>query len=175
MKINKVIKKLDIYPHNINSFNSWLYLKNSGYWNTEEVGNSLSCDKDDRLHSLKESPKIINGIFNCSGVRLHSLEGSPLIVRGNYQADNNELTSLKDIHKQIKEIHGTFSVRHNPIISNILGVLLIKNLEFFDISANHNDKIKINMIIDHHIQGDRDVLACQEELISAGYKEYAKL
>ena len=37
------------------------------------------------------------------------------------------------------------------------------------------DNEKVENIINKHLKGERDVFACQEELIEAGYEEYAQL
>jgi hypothetical protein len=61
-------------------------------------------------------------------------------------------------------------LRDNPITSHILGVLLIEGCELIIL-----DYPKVHNIINKHLKGDRDVFACQEELIEAGFDEYAKL
>jgi hypothetical protein len=59
----------------------------------------------------------------------------------------------------------------------ILSVLRIKGLEDFDFvnSGSKDPKRDINKIIGRHLHGDKDIIDCKEELMSAGYKEYAKL
>jgi len=98
------------------------------------------------------------------------LEFAPKTIGSIFYATQNQITSLKNIHKQISSIGGRLMyVDDNPITSNILGVLLIKGL--FSIIGD-GPAFKI---LQEHARGNKDVLECQEELISAGYKEYAKL
>ena len=65
---------------------------------------------------------------------------------------------------------GKADFEKNPITSCVLGLLLIDGLRgvWFD-----NGKLEI--IMNKHLAGDRDVFACQEELIEAGFDEYAQL
>ena len=37
------------------------------------------------------------------------------------------------------------------------------------------DNKEVSAIINDHLKKDRDIFACQEELINAGFEEYAKL
>ena len=72
-------------------------------------------------------------------------------------------------HKQIDVINSAFYLGGNPIKSNILGLLQIKHLK--TVKNSHPAFI----ILSKHLNGDKDILECQEELISNGYKEFAKL
>lgn len=62
-----------------------------------------------------------------------------------------------------------------PIESNVLGLILIKNLEKFSFEDFKGEVHPVQNIINKHLKGSRDVLECQEELIENGYKQYAKL
>lgn len=63
------------------------------------------------------------------------------------------------------------------IKSNILGIMLIKNLKNieFMFKTKTNEYEEIENIINRHLKSDRDILECQEELIDKGFKQYAKL
>lgn len=76
--------------------------------------------------------------------------------------------NLSNVHKHIKYVGETFSI--NPNYKNpILGVLLIEGIkDFIGVKS-------IEPILNKHLQGDRDILECQEELIDNGFKEYARL
>jgi hypothetical protein len=54
-------------------------------------------------------------------------------------------------------------------VTHVLGLLLIDGLR--RIRCNQG----IDPIINRHLAGDRDIHACQEELIEAGYGAQAKL
>jgi hypothetical protein len=122
------------------------------------------------LTSLKGSPEEIIGDFDCSANYLTSLEGAPSSIGGNFVCDYNAITSLHNIHKQIKYIGGYANFEYNPIKSHVLGLLLIKGLKYVYLTNG-----KVADIIDKHLSGDRDVFACQEELIEAGFEDYAQL
>lgn len=65
------------------------------------------------------------------------------------------------------------------ITSNILGFLLIPKLEHIHIKQfakdEGNEIDQVFSILNKHLQNEKDILACQEELITNGFKEYAKL
>ena len=195
MKIRRILensssnKELPIYNKDIMSFDSWLTIKNSGKFNP----NSIHCNfytKNENLKTLEGSPESVLGIFTCTHNllenliggpkwvndtldydynRLTSLEGGPEFAGGNVFLTNNKLESLANIHKHFKTINKMLYISFNPIKSNILGILLIKSL-----SGLYIDGAPFN-ILRKHLKGDKDVLECQEEMISAGYKEFARL
>ena len=143
------------------------------------------------LTSLEGSPQVVGGDFNCSYNGLKSLKGGPGSVSGEFDATGNDLVSLEDlpasigtnlhifgnnvitlhnIHKHIKHIGGYAVFKNNQIISHVLGLLLIDGLK-----EVYLDYKIVQDIINKHLSGDRDVFACQEELIEAGFEEYAQL
>ncbi len=119
---------------------------------------------------LENIPSRISGYFYCSVNKLTSLEGAPSSIGGDLDCFSNCLSSLHNIHKQIKHIGGYADFRKNPITSCVLGLLLIDGLEKVYLNTNG-----VEDIINKHLKGDRDVFACQEELIEAGYEEFAQL
>jgi hypothetical protein len=123
-----------------------------------------------RLTSLKGAPTTIGSSFSCYFNQLTSLEGVPHTIGGNFYCHGNKLTSLKGIHKQIKYIDGSAVFKQNPIKSHVLGLLKIKGLIDCEL-----DQLRVQHIVNTHLKGDRDIFACQEELIEAGYPEYAQL
>lgn len=156
----------------------------------EHIKGNFTC-REHNLTSLEGSPKTINGLFLCHFNNLKTLKGGPTEVGGNYLAHNNslislegapssvggnfsvirnELTSLHNIHKQIKHIGGFADFEENPIKSHILGLLLIDG-----IIAVYLDNDKVQDIINKHLYGERDIFACQEELIEAGFEDFAQL
>ncbi len=135
----------------------------------EHVNGSFFCSYN-KLTSLKGGPSSVGGNFNCYNNKLTSLEGAPSSVGGNFNCYNNNLTSLHNIHKQIKHIGRWVAFEDNPIKSHVLGLLLIDGLQKVFL-----DNMKVRVIINKHLKGDRDIFACQEELIEAGYEEYAQL
>ena len=152
-----------------------------------------------KLESLKGSPSKVTLNFNCSSNELTDLEGGPKEVFGNFICEycdltslkgapkkigsslfvgHNNLTSLHNIHKQITHIGNTADFTNNPIKSHVLGLLLIEGLDYVALSSHLTEKNilhKVQDILIKHLQGDRDVFACQEELIEAGLEDYAQL
>jgi hypothetical protein len=134
-----------------------------------EVAGKFNCYNNE-LTSLEGGPKLVGGSFNCEYNQITSLEGVARIISGVFYCSGNNLTSLKGIHKQIKYIGVFADFQHNPIRSHVLGLLKINGLEgvFFDDS-------QLAKIITKYLKGDRDIFACQEELIEAGFEEFAQL
>jgi hypothetical protein len=162
----------------------------------------FDCDQMD-LTSLAGAPEKINQHFHCSNNKLTSLAEAPLEIAGDFICTNNRaltelgikkpikigadfwlyrcgLTSLKGIHRQVKQILGVASFEANPIRSHMLGLLKIEGLQEikFDLENHGGAKTKgdtVTAIINRHLENGRDVIACQDELIDAGYEEYAQL
>lgn len=124
----------------------------------------------DQLTSLEGAPAHVGGGFNCNNNQLTSLKGAPAYVGGGFYCHNNRLTSLYNVHRHLPEVHGDVDFSNNPITSHVLGLLKIRGLTevFLD------DK-KVQDIINKHLAGDRNLLACQEELIDAGLGAFAQL
>lgn len=121
------------------------------------------------LTSLKGSPSSVETSFDCHDNELTSLEGAPSFIGGNFFCYNNNLTSLHNIHKIIRYIGGCAYFNNCPITSHVLGLLLIDGLEEVYFTHGWNDELQT--IINKHLKGDRDVFACQEELIENGLEE----
>lgn len=123
------------------------------------------------LASLKNSPSTVLHMFNCSSNKLTSLAEGPNVVLGEYIAYDNDIKTLHNIHHQIKRIDGPLVLHDNPLESNILGLFFIENLKEIIIDNN-----EVANIVNKHLQSpNRDVHACQEELIKSGFADFAKL
>jgi hypothetical protein len=122
------------------------------------------------LTSLEGCPQIIKGDFICYNNKLQSLQYCPQIVEGNFTCSYNKLPSLQNIHKYCNQIDGNLWVDINPIKSHVLGVMLIEN-----ITRVVFDNKQVQKIINTHLKTDRDVYLCQDNLIKAGFAEYAQL
>ena len=132
------------------------------------VGDNFYCYHN-QLTSLEGAPSSVGSTFSCHNNQLTSLKGAPSSVGDNFYCYNNQLTSLHNIHKQIKEINGTFNGMRNPIKSHVLGLLKIKKLQEVQL-----DNKEVENIINKYLP-EGDILACQQELIDAGFEEYAQL
>ena len=110
--------------------------------------------------------------INLTNKKLNSF---PLLkfnkICGNVILISNEFKTLHNIHKHFKCIHGKINFIMNPVRSNVLGVMHIKGLQKVYLN-NH----EVEYIINKHLQSkERDIHSCQEELIQAGFSEYAKI
>jgi hypothetical protein len=139
-----------------------------------EVIGDFFCYKCSSITSLKGAPPTVGHHFDCSDcTSLTSLEGAPLTVGTEINLNGcRALTSLQGIGKQYflsgKKIYLN---RCTKLSSNMLGLILIKKLEYAYFDVNN----EIEEIINRHNRDNKDIIDCKEELISAGYKEYAKL
>jgi hypothetical protein len=122
-------------------------------------------------------PETVDGTFACWSNPATSLEGCPKNVGNDFDARwLFGVSNLSGIHKIVKKIGGAFTIP-NTVTSSVLGLLMIP---FWEIKVSMTaipvgSKLpKVVEIVNRHSK-ERDVLECQEELISAGFKEYAKL
>lgn len=93
-----------------------------------------------------------------------------------------QYNNLHDIHKHLPRGIQTLRFSDQVITGNMLGLLLL-NVEHLQINENsgtvftaqHSKLSVVTRTIKRHWRNGRDILECQEELITDGYKEYAKL
>jgi hypothetical protein len=140
-----------------------------GYPFDDPHNGDFSCSNK-QLTSLEGCPQVIKGDFYCSDNKLKSLQYCPQIVKGDFYCSDNKLPSLQNIHKYCKQINNTLWAYNNPIKSHVLGVMLIENIQLVDL-----DQEPVKKIINTHLNTDRDVYLCQDNLIKAGFAEYAQL
>jgi hypothetical protein len=133
------------------------------------------CYINEQLTSLEGCPKVVNGYFSCYKNNLQSLQYCPQIVKGDFICSDNKLPSLQNIHKYCKQVDGTLWATINPIKSHVLGVMLIENIKLVDFTMYNIELLSIEQIINTHLKTDRDVFLCQDNLIKAGFAEYAQL
>jgi hypothetical protein len=149
---------------------------------------SLDINAED-LSSFKGFPEILNGTgdyahyvlqFNGIYKKLTSLEGITKILNGNVYMGGTENLNYSRCSKYINQIDGNLVINGN-YKGALLSVLNIKNLHtiWYAISIGSNYDIdnlhNVCEIVNKHLQKDKDILECQEELITNGLKEYAKL
>ena len=80
-----------------------------------------------------------------------------------------KITSLKNIHKLIHEVHGTFYFDTYNVRSHVLGLLKMKYLKEVDCNKN-----ALSNILNKYLP-EGDLFDCQNELSDAGFEEYAQL
>jgi len=137
-----------------------------------DIKANFYCYKTD-ITSLEFVPQSVGRDFSCFGTKITTLEFAPQYVGRDCSCSNTKITSLKGIGKNyLKEVRGTIYLNFcTRLESNMLGLLLVKGLRFIEFSNNK----PIKYIFNNHLDGERDILECQEELITKGFKEYAKL
>jgi hypothetical protein len=130
---------------------------------------------NNQITTLLGAPEKVGWSFVCNYNRgLKSLEHFPAFVGENVELERCGLTSLQNVHKHIKKMNGMLNVIDNEIKSHVLGVLLINGCkEVFMRNADVEDIL--NSYLHKGNTGRQAVVACQKELIDAGYVEYAKL
>ena len=77
------------------------------------VSGNFVCT-DNRLYSLKGTPRVVGGDFKCGHNLLRTLEGGPEEVGGDYRCSYNELQSLKGVPAVVG---GSFFCSANQITS----------------------------------------------------------
>jgi Leucine-rich repeat (LRR) protein len=73
----------------------------------QHIRNICSGDfdcSDNKLISLKGSPRIVKGDFDCSMNNLTTLKGMPIIIDGVFDCSFNNLISLKYLSKSTKQL-----------------------------------------------------------------------
>lgn len=153
--------------------------------------------RDMELKSLVGSPKLVN---NCeirigNDMPLTSLIGSPEKVKGVYKVVDfsgkikllegiskeaivyrnylHGINSYQNVHKHIGWIGSVIEITEY-VKSNILGFALIEGNFSIVCGADANEQLKEAMFILNNSRGE-DMLDIQEEMITKGLKEYAKL
>ena len=164
----------------------------------DAIDGNFDCGSNKKLTSLEAGPTAVSGDCRCRHCSLTSLKGVPkkvvnFVCRDNknlksldfglemvdesYEADDCNLTSLRNIHKYTQQILGDFYCGDNPIKSHMLGLLLIKGLTYSACNSDDNMYKPIQIINNYLKQpmSKQRMFDCQEELIQAGFKEYAQL
>lgn len=126
--------------------------------------------------------------FDVSSNRLTSLEGCPKLSGDHVTLNlfNNNLTSLRNIHKHIPRLDGRIILTSNPIKTHVLGLLLIDGLieinydDIFSVESHDKELRRVVEIINRHLTEDRRVSMarvnrCQDELIEADLEDFAEI
>lgn len=168
-----------IDPKTDKYFNYEVNIIDSVYLNSEnlikfpvqfgKIGSDFHCHGN-KLTSLEGASRKVNGHFYCFDNHLTSLESAPQEINGYLNCSHNKITSLEGVHKIIHKVGRVFNVSYNPIKSGGIGLLLIEGLELII-----SDLPVFHLIGKYLGQGKAGLLRCQEELIEAGFEEYAKL
>lgn len=148
------------------------------------AGDSFAIGDND-LVTLEGCPRFVKGDFYAGNNQLTSLEYAPENIDGRAHFTNNPINSLHNIHKHMKTINGSIKFADLqsgtcPIKSHVLGLLLIRGLRRAVLSTGfENEKLKVvEDIINKYLPNDKgraSLIDCQNELIEAGFEEFAQL
>jgi hypothetical protein len=146
------------------------------------------------LTSLAGGPITVKGHFSCWRNKLTTLEGAPTHVGGDFSCATNELTTLKGvspaiggqlllINNKLTSLEGlppckAVSVSVLPNLP-LLRVLTAPRCEVFGPTTSGYKNDELTTIMNKYCSADQSTLrkrivACQKELIDAGYASNAK-
>ncbi len=153
------------------------------------ITDSFDCDNT-KITSLVDAPSSVDGYFSCQFTNITSLVGAPLHVGGSLHCAYSELITLEGMPKfvggsvtvlytKITTLHRVDRFLHDVEIS---GVIQIPEACTHLLSLLYCPGIwhirgpRCSDIINMHLhRKERDIHACQEDLIEAGFTEQAKL
>jgi hypothetical protein len=129
--------------------------------------------KGNEITSLIGGPKKVGDVYKITDFegKLKSFEG--IVEHANTIRLYSPFKSFHNIHKYIKEIDNKIEIM-NVVEECLLGFLNIKG-NFSIICTVHGKERDAIDILNKHLSDDKDILDTQEELITKGFKEYAKL
>lgn len=150
-------------------------LKNLHGFEDVEFKVSLILDRCYELESLEGLPTKMTANLYLTNSHIPTLKGIPEEINGELNISScDRLLSLDHLPKKI---NGNFYLE-SPKIKNLLKIFSVKGIVKFVFSKtfldSHPETKEINDIINKHYKTG-DVIECQEELIEAGFKEYARL
>jgi hypothetical protein len=134
-----------------------------------------------KLTSLEYGPRLLaqhpgsSGSYICDNNELTSLEHVSREMPGFFSCYENQLTSLKDIHKHIIKMNGEFNAGRNPIKSHVLGVLLIDGCKRLYLA---DSIMRVQDIINKYLpnkEGRKGLMKCKAELVDAGFEAFAQI
>ena len=167
-----------------------------------EVTGNLYCSQR-FLETLENFPNVVHGDLHIINNRLKTCEGGPIEVDGDYNVTNNRLRGttgfakkigkrlmfgendtihdLKGIHKDVKSV-GEYINIPCTVTESILGLNAIAHSAKVVIAVRsakgpakgaHLPYLKkaLGILWDNR----EDIMECQEELIQAGLKQYARM
>ncbi len=133
----------------------------------KRVGSNVDCASNN-LTDLHWAPEIVGGYFNCTRNKLKTFEGISKHIKETIYCNGNPFISFKNIHKMTSCTE--VMLPHTPVIGTLYW-LLVPNLAHIDVSSGNSS---VYNILNKHLK-TKDILACQDDLISAGFPEWAKV
>ena len=131
------------------------------------------CD----LTTLKGAPNAVKKFSAFKNKKLSSLEHAPQIIETQLNISATSITSLHNIHKQIKYLKQIF-LPNDVEVTHILGLMLIEGLNTISQFQGAGCNTEAFDIVDKYLKqpmSKQRMFDCQDELMQAGFKEYAQL
>ena len=136
------------------------------------------------IRSFKNFPEFI-GVKQTMGTmkvlnftqdnKISSLEGFPQTTEGDLNLRWLSHVNFSKCNKFMETVNGTVAI-NDSYVGPILSFLLVKKLKTLDLAQSPSDHALVaEQIFNKHLRGDKEILECKEELMNAGFKEYAKL
>lgn len=117
------------------------------------------------LESLEGSPRVINGDFHCFGNSLKSLAGAPQRVGGDFTCSDQSLESIDGLPDGVQQF------RVDPTRSlPMLKALKCKLVYSMSVTGDYRLLMKIINKYCGDNYSRKSILACQKELIDAGFE-----
>lgn len=112
--------------------------------------------------------------YTVENLSINDLHKLPRVINASFVCYSDSLDTLHNFHKHVTTIDHMAEF-HCPFKSNLLPLLMIKSLDH--VVLNNVDR-KVEQIINNYLpntRGNDAVYECQNELIDAGFEEYAQL
>jgi hypothetical protein len=129
------------------------------------------------LPDLTGAPSSVNALY-IEDCKIGSIDGIPERIFGDLSFDDTMIMSLHDIHKKVKLINGSIYMQRTTITECVLGLLLIKGIKAVYVDNAKSDLRMVMHIINKYLKepmSKQRMIDCQNELIDAGFEEYAQL
>jgi hypothetical protein len=167
------------------------YCSNTGITSLEgapqRVGGDVYCHNT-KITSLVGAPHSVGGDFYCHNIGITSLDGAPQNIGGTFVCNYTKITSLAGAPQSVgknfycygtnitsldgapQSIGGTFHCYNTPLVDHLLAFFRTSGIKSVSTGNEH-----VDTILNKYLNGDRDMLLCQDELIDAGFGDRARL
>lgn len=158
------------------SYNILQDLKNG----PRRVGGDYYVSYNPDLKSLDGMAEIAAGTVNLSSTRIseEDFKYLPKKMKALRFSNCENIKSISSLHKYVEEIEQAIGLTSVNISGGLLGLLKIKGLSAVQYGFSSGDPLdRALTIVDKYlpVKSAEDIMDCQDELIDAGLKEYAKL
>ena len=137
-----------------------------------KVTGTFNCEYTG-LTTLEGAPEFVGKSFFCTFNNIKTIEFLPRHIGETCGCSENQITSLHNVHRYVRHVQ-RFYLRTPEITSSVLGLFLIKGLEFYNVNIPE----KADEIVWEYFERGGDdrrsiMLLCQNALIEAGFANLA--